>query len=118
MRAGPRTVLRAIRDRMARFSRLVEIAEIGYEPAPATCFVRRREVAAFVAERIGETVSNRLQIDLIAALKRAGWQTYQLDNRALWRGVKPRGLPEDQAIKASEAEVERMRAWAQGDSPP
>ena len=111
--AGPRTVLRTIKARMDRMQRLVEIAEIGYEHSgSAACFVRRLEVARFVADRIGENVSTRLQQELIAALKRAGWRAYKLDNRALWRGIKPIDVPEDQAIRASEAEVQRIKQWA------
>ena len=78
--------------------------------ASAAFCVRCLDVAEHVARTFGRVINNHLFEDIARAAQSMGWTAIKNGNRSLYRGVRRRGLTDEQALAASRAN-RRDRRW-------
>jgi hypothetical protein len=90
-------------------------AEFETTTSPTFC-VRRIEVAEHLARVFGRVINNDLFADVARAALSIGWTAIKNGNRSLYRGVRRRGLTDEQALADSRAN-RRDRRWRSAASP-
>lgn len=104
---------RIVVTRIKHLSRIQEIAAEGFEKAGSPRhFVRRMEVVGWVGDRMNKTPSVKFSIDVRLAVEALGWQPVNIAGRAYYRGIKPKALSHDEALKRSREDIERGRYGA------
>lgn len=97
-----------IGKRIRHIARIQEIVATGFERTDnPRCFVRRMEVAGFVASQIGQTLGKRLCIDILAAVEPMGYESIWLGGRGYYRHVKRKGMSDEEAMQISREDIRR-----------
>ena len=102
VRPHSRTILRVLRSRTRELDSVRDLMASEWEAVPNPALVvRRRAVAAYVASLTGRPLSHAVYNDVLLAARALGWQPIKIHNRSMFRGVKPRSMSMEDALRES-----------------